>query len=67
MVGMAQAVFSLARQSYLTEAAPAPYRARALSTLGGVMRIGMLWGHSSGLRPSIVSGWLGPMALASPR
>src|SRR3954453_20464275 len=41
MVGMSQAVFSLARQSYLTEAVPAAYRARALSTLGGVMRIGM--------------------------
>ena len=44
MVGMAQAVFSLARQSYLTEAVPAAYRARALSTLGGVMRIGMFAG-----------------------
>jgi MFS family permease len=44
MVGMSQAVFSLARQSYLTEAVPAEYRARALSTLGGVMRIGMFVG-----------------------
>src|SRR6185369_12001512 len=44
MVGMSQAVFSLARQSYLTEAVPADYRARALSTLGGVMRIGMFIG-----------------------
>ncbi len=44
MVGMAQAVFSLARQSYLTEAVPAEFRARALSTLGGVMRIGMFIG-----------------------
>jgi len=44
MVGMSQAVFSLARQSYLTEAVPAAYRARALSTLGGVMRIGMFLG-----------------------
>jgi len=44
MVGMSQAVFSLARQSYLTEAVPAEYRARALSTLGGVMRIGMFIG-----------------------
>src|SRR5258707_4392314 len=41
MVGMSQAVFSLARQSYLTDAVPTEYRARALSTLGGVMRIGM--------------------------
>jgi MFS family permease len=44
MVGMSQAVFSLARQSYLTEAVPIEYRARALSTLGGVMRIGMFIG-----------------------
>ena len=44
MIGMAQAVFSLARQSWLTEAVPVPFRARALSTLGGVMRIGMFVG-----------------------
>jgi MFS family permease len=44
MVGMSQAVFSLARQSYLTDAVPVEYRARALSTLGGVMRIGMFIG-----------------------
>ncbi len=44
MVGMSQAVFSLARQSWLTEAVPVAYRARALSTLGGVMRIGMFIG-----------------------
>jgi len=44
MVGMSQAVYSLARQSYLTEAVPVMYRARALSTLGGVMRIGMFVG-----------------------
>ncbi len=44
MIGMAQAVFGLARQSWLTEAVPLHYRARALSTLGGVMRIGMFIG-----------------------
>jgi MFS family permease len=44
MVGMSQAVFSLARQSYLTEAVPPEFRARAMSTLGGVMRIGMFLG-----------------------
>lgn len=41
MVGMAQAVFTLARQTYLTDAVPLAMRARALSTLGGVMRIGL--------------------------
>jgi MFS family permease len=44
MVGMSQAVFSLARQSYLTQAVPIEFRARALSTLGGMMRIGMFVG-----------------------
>ena len=44
MVGMSAAVFGLARQSYLTEAVPFHYRARALSTLGGVMRIGLFVG-----------------------
>lgn len=44
MIGMAQAVFNLARQSYVTEAVPIEYRARALSTLGGVIRIGMFGG-----------------------
>jgi MFS family permease len=44
MVGMSAAVFGLARQSYLTEAVPFHFRARALSTLGGVMRIGLFAG-----------------------
>lgn len=44
MVGMSQAVFSLARQSYLTEAVPVAYRARAMSTLGGAMRVGLFIG-----------------------
>ena len=44
MVGMSQAVFSLARQSYLTEAVPVEYRARAMSTLGGAMRVGLFIG-----------------------
>ncbi|MFT4267898.1 MAG: MFS transporter [Xenophilus sp.] len=44
MVGMSQAVYQLARQSYMSEAVPAEYRARALSTLGGVMRIGLFAG-----------------------
>jgi MFS family permease len=57
MLGMSASVFILARQSYLTEAVPLQYRARALSTLGGVMRIGLFVGpfcaagliHLSGL------------------
>ncbi|MFF2675510.1 MFS transporter [Arthrobacter koreensis] len=44
MVGMAGAVFGLARQSYVTEAVPLHFRARALSTLGGSNRIGVFIG-----------------------
>lgn len=44
MIGMASAVFHLARQTYLTEAVPVQCRARALSTLGGTMRIGVFAG-----------------------
>lgn len=64
MVGMSQAVYNLARQSYMTEAVPIEYRARALSTLGGVMRIGMFVGpflaaaavHAFGLGAAYVVG-----------
>lgn len=56
MVGMAGAVFALARQSYLTEAVPLRYRARALSTLGGVMRIGVFIGPFAG---ALAMGFLG--------
>ena len=44
VTGLAYAVFSLARQAYLTEAIPLPMRARALSTLGGTFRIGLFIG-----------------------
>ena len=44
LMGVSGSVFMLARQSYLTEAIPVRYRARALSTLGGVMRVGMFLG-----------------------
>jgi MFS family permease len=43
-VGFANAVFSLARQSYLTEAVPLHLRARALSALGGSARVGIFVG-----------------------
>lgn len=48
VVGMASSVFGLARQKYLTEAVPLNYRARALSTLGGVNRIGVFIGPFAG-------------------
>ncbi|MDR1711894.1 MAG: MFS transporter [Propionibacteriaceae bacterium] len=46
--GLSGAVFGLARQSYLTEAIPFAYRARALSTLGGVFRVGQFLGPLAG-------------------
>jgi len=73
MVGMSQAVYNLARQSYMSEAVPPHYRARALSTLGGVMRIGMFIGpflaaaavHAFGLSAAYVVGTVGVAAAAA--
>ncbi len=58
LTGAAGAVFLLARQSYLTEVTPPLKRARALSSLGGVARVGTFLGpflgagvvHATGLR-----------------
>jgi MFS family permease len=44
LLGAASSVYTLARQSYLTELVPREMRARALSTLGGTLRIGMFAG-----------------------
>jgi len=44
MIGISQAIFNIARQSYIAASVPLTYRARAMSTLGGVMRIGMFIG-----------------------
>lgn len=44
VTGMAGAVWQLARQSYLTEIVPVPIRGRAMSTLGGMQRVGMFVG-----------------------
>lgn len=67
MIGMAGAVFGLARQSYLTEAVPIDYRARALSTLGGVTRIGVFIGPFAGALAMNFGGldgayWVGAVA-----
>lgn len=61
LLGATEAVYSLARQSYLTESVPVLMRARAMSTLGGVHRIGLFIGpfagagivHLTGRTPSI--------------
>jgi MFS family permease len=44
LVGLATAVFSLARHAFMTSFVPIAYRARALSTLGGTFRAGFFIG-----------------------
>jgi MFS family permease len=70
VVGMSGAVFGLARQKYLTEAVPVEFRARALSTLGGVNRIGVFIGPFLGAAVMQFSGiggayWVGVVAMAA--
>lgn len=48
VVGLSNAVFYLARQSYLMEVAPLQLRARAMSTLAGSHRIGLFIGPFAG-------------------
>lgn len=55
VIGLSGAMLTLARQSYLTVAVPLAYRARALSTLGGVFRIGNLVGPLMGA--AVVTVW----------
>ncbi|MFF2030008.1 MFS transporter [Arthrobacter sp. NPDC058192] len=70
VVGMAASVFSRARQKYLTEAVPVTLRARALSTLGGVTRIGIFIGPFVGAGVMQFAGiagayWVGVLAMAA--
>jgi MFS family permease len=44
VVGLATAVFALARHAFMTTFVPTQYRARALSTLGGIFRAGWFVG-----------------------
>lgn len=44
VLGAINAIFMLARQSYVTEVISPKFRARALTTLGGVIRIGIFLG-----------------------
>ena len=55
LLGPSGSVFLLARQSYLTAAAPVHLRARAMSTLGGVTRVGLFVGPLLGA--PVVARW----------
>ncbi len=59
VLGLTSAVFLLARQAYLTDAAPVHLRARAMSTLGGVHRVGLFVGPFVGA--PVIATW-GPRA-----
>jgi MFS family permease len=54
-MGLSGSLFGLARQAYLTEIVPVAMRARALSTLGGVHRIGLFVGPFAGA--AAVAAW----------
>jgi MFS family permease len=56
VIGLAGSIFNLARQSYLSAVVPVGLRARAMSTLGGVSRIGMFIGPFLG---AAAIGWGG--------
>jgi MFS family permease len=60
LIGAASSVYGLARQSYLTEMVPVRMRARALSTLGGTMRIGVFLGPFLGAGATALWGLSGP-------
>ncbi len=65
LVGFADAVFILARQSYLTEMVPVHMRARALSTLGGAGRIGTFAGPFVGAAAIQLAGTSGAYAVGA--
>jgi MFS family permease len=58
--GAAWTVFLLARQGYMIDAVPPDRRARALSLLGGMHRVGLLIG------PLVGAALIGPFGLSGP-
>ncbi len=56
LIGISSSVFGLARHAYVTEAIPFELRGRALSTLGGMQRIGLFAGPFLG---AAAMTWLG--------
>lgn len=65
MIGMAGAGFNLARQSYLAVAVPISHRARAMSLLGGMLRIGAFVGPFFGAAAQSVLGMQGAFAVGA--
>jgi MFS family permease len=59
LIGSSSSVYVLARQSYLTDMVPLHMRARALSTLGGTMRIGVFAGPFLGAAAMQIWGLAG--------
>jgi MFS family permease len=59
VIGLAAALWGVARQAYVTDAVPVAMRARALSTLGGVSRIGAFIGPFAGAGAMIFLGTAG--------
>lgn len=57
-VGTTSSVWGLARQAYITDVMPYEYRGRALSTLGGMQRIGLVVG------PLLAAAAMGPLGIA---
>lgn len=64
-LGFTGSVFLVARQAYLIDAVPFGMRARALSTLGGVHRIGMVVGPFVGVPVIHLVGPRGGFAVAA--
>lgn len=70
LIGISSSVVLLARQTYMIDAVPLYMRARALSTLGGVNRIGMFAGPFAGAALMHFMGlagayWVGIAALVA--
>ena len=63
LTGAGTAVWLLARQAYITEVVPYRLRARAMSTLGGVFRIGLFIGPFIGAAVMHVTGLWGAYAV----
>lgn len=65
LIGMAGAGFNLARQSYLAVAVPVSHRARAMSLLGGMIRIGSFVGPFLGAGAQAFLGMQGAFAVGA--